>query len=134
MLLKFALIVSIAGLAGLAQEIKRVPAKATSKASGVEMYRAYCSPCHGLQGKGDGPAAPALKKQPLDLSQLSRNNGGKFPAGRIQSALNEVGTAAHGSREMPIWGDVFRAMEHDSAGVAMRTMNLAKYIESLQQK
>ncbi len=75
-----------------------------------------------------------MKKQPLDLTELSKNNAGKFPAGRIATVLEEFGTPAHGSREMPVWGDVFRAMERDTAGVRMRIMNLTKHIESLQQK
>jgi len=28
---------------------------------GVDLYRAYCASCHGKDGKGHGPVAPALK-------------------------------------------------------------------------
>jgi mono/diheme cytochrome c family protein len=134
MVFRIALIVLAYCWAAFPQQVKRVTASPTSKTSGPEMYKAYCSPCHGLQGKGDGPAAPALKKQPTDLSTLAKTNKGKFPAGRITSTLNAAGTPAHGSQEMPIWGDVFRAMEHDTASVNMRIMNVTRHIEALQQK
>jgi mono/diheme cytochrome c family protein len=68
-------------------EIKHVPAPATSAASGKEMFKAYCAPCHGENAKGEGPAAPALKVPPPDLTVLAKNNGGKFPADRVTSIL-----------------------------------------------
>lgn len=43
------------------KEIRHVPVKATSPASGPEMYTAYCAVCHGIDGTGKGPAAEALK-------------------------------------------------------------------------
>ena len=33
---------------------------------GGEIYKVNCVPCHGLTGKGDGPAAGALKPPPRD--------------------------------------------------------------------
>jgi mono/diheme cytochrome c family protein len=58
---------------------RRVPAPYTSPISGSEMYREYCAACHGVSGKGNGPAAPALKTTPTDLTQLAARNGGVFP-------------------------------------------------------
>jgi mono/diheme cytochrome c family protein len=62
-----------------AQEIKKVPIQPTPATSGKEMYNQYCAVCHGTGGKGDGPAADALKKKPADLTQLTRKNNGTFP-------------------------------------------------------
>ena len=69
------------------------------------MYVNYCAPCHGVDGKGNGPVAAALKTQPTNLAVLSKNHGGKFPSTHIASVL-QFGTAhpAHGSAEMPLWG------------------------------
>lgn len=50
------------------KEIRHVPVKAGSPASGPEMYTAYCAVCHGIDGKGKGPAAEALKVPPTDLT------------------------------------------------------------------
>jgi len=117
-------------------EVKRAPAALTSAGSGKEMFQAYCASCHGASGKGDGPAAGALKSQPTDLTALSRNNGGKFPADRVLSILRGQATiSAHGNREMPVWGQMFWHMsqEHESE-VQQRITNLSRYIESLQAK
>ena len=35
---------------------------------GEEAYRRHCTICHGQQGKGDGPAAPALDPSPPDFT------------------------------------------------------------------
>ena len=47
---------------------------------GGELYGELCAVCHGKSGKGDGPAAGALKKSTPDLTVLASNNGGIFPA------------------------------------------------------
>jgi len=86
-------------------QVKQAPAPVTSAQSGNQMFQAYCASCHGTTGKGDGPAAAALKSPPGDLSTLSKNNGGKFPADRVLSILRGQATVtAHGNREMPVWG------------------------------
>jgi mono/diheme cytochrome c family protein len=116
--------------------IKHVPIKATSPVSGTEMYTAYCAVCHGTDGKGGGPAASALKVPPSDLTLLSKNNGGKYPALKVTSAIHGEGSVpAHGSREMPVWGSLFWKMSsgHESE-VQQRVTNLTQYIETLQAK
>ena len=116
--------------------IQKTPVGRTSPASGKEMYQAYCAACHGADGKGDGPASAALKSRPLDLTGLAKGNAGKFPELRVFGAINgDLGVAAHGSKDMPAWGSVFRRMDSaDAAGVKLRIRNLTKYIESLQVK
>jgi len=114
-------------------KIKYVAPENVSAADGPQMFRAYCSPCHGMEGRGDGPAAPALKKQPADLTQLSRKNEGKFPRFRVANVIQGEGSGgAHGSREMPMWGSVFRSL--GSGTVKLRVDNLTNYIESLQRQ
>ena len=118
-----------------ATKIKKVPAKATSAASGKEMFVAYCASCHGLDGKGNGPAAPALKNQPGDLTLLAQKNGGNFPTMRVMSSIRDVTQNVHGSKDMPVWGPVFRALSKgDQAQVQLRITNLTHYVESMQVK
>jgi mono/diheme cytochrome c family protein len=116
--------------------IKHVPIQSTSPVSGKEMYTAYCAVCHGTDGKGGGPAASALKTPPADLTLLSKNNGGKYPAAKVTSAIHgEGGLAAHGSKEMPVWGALFSTISGGHQGeVQQRVANLTKYIESIQAK
>jgi mono/diheme cytochrome c family protein len=33
-------------------------------------FRQHCAQCHGMDGTGDGPVAPALKKKPANLTRL----------------------------------------------------------------
>jgi mono/diheme cytochrome c family protein len=116
--------------------IKHVPVTETSAASGKEMYTAYCATCHGTDGRGNGPAASALKVLPADLTTLSSGNGGRFPSLKVAAAIRGDSTVpAHGSKEMPVWGSLFSSMSHGhESEVQQRITNLTKYIESLQAK
>ena len=116
--------------------VKKVPAPQTSPASGKEMYVNYCASCHGVAGKGAGPAAVALKVAPPDLTTLSRRNQAKFPAAHVAQAIKgDAAMPAHGSKDMPVWGPVFSSMSKgDPALVQLRISNLTKYIESVQVK
>ena len=117
-------------------KIKHVPITSTSPVSGKDMFKAYCAVCHGEDAKGNGPAASALKTSPSDLTLLSKNNGGKFPALKVSSTIRgEGGFPAHGSKEMPVWGPLFWDLSggHESE-VQQRVANLTKYVESIQAK
>jgi mono/diheme cytochrome c family protein len=116
--------------------IKHVPIQSTSPASGKDMYTAYCAVCHGTDGKGGGPAASALKTPPSDLTLLSKNNGGKYPALKVTAAIHgDSALPAHGSKDMPVWGALFWNLSggHESE-VQQRVANLTHYVESLQVK
>jgi mono/diheme cytochrome c family protein len=116
-------------------KVQPVGATPTSPASGKEMFRAYCASCHGAAGKGNGPAAAALKEQPTDLTSLARKNGGKFPAMLVTSSIRDGAQAGHGSKDMPVWGPVLSSVSNDSQAVVdQRVGNLVGYIQSLQAK
>jgi mono/diheme cytochrome c family protein len=117
-------------------EIKHVPATYTSPSSGKEMYMAYCASCHGADGKGDGPAAPALKIPATNLTTLAPKNGGTFPAAHVAAEIQGGAmTPAHGSKDMPVWGPIFMTLgTHSAAQVQLRIRNLTNYLESIQVK
>ena len=77
---------------------------------GKAEYTEKCAVCHGPEGRGNGGVGELLKKAPTDLTLLARKNGGVFPALRIYQVIDgrEV-IQAHGEREMPIWGNDYRA-------------------------
>jgi mono/diheme cytochrome c family protein len=118
------------------KEVKHVPIQRTSAASAQEMFTTYCAVCHGKDAKGNGPAANALKVLPADLTMLAKKNGGKYPSERVASTIRgDVDVPAHGTREMPIWGNLFYHMSQGhQAEVQLRIANLNRYIESLQVK
>jgi mono/diheme cytochrome c family protein len=102
---------------------------------GPDLFRVHCAPCHGLDGKGDGPVASTLKAKPADLTVLAKNNGGKFPAERASQFISgDKAVAAHGTREMPVWGPIFHQVEADQDFGNVRLQNLVKYLETNQQK
>ena len=117
-------------------KVKKVPATYTSPASGQEMYVSYCASCHGKDGKGKGPAAPAMKAPPTDLTLLAKKNNGGFPTDRFASVLTgKQAISAHGSEDMPVWGPIFwKLSQSHPAEVQQRIYNLDKYVQSLQQR
>jgi len=118
--------------------VKKVPVQPTTVVQGDLLYKNHCATCHGAAGKGDGPAAAALKTPPPDLTVLAKNNNGKFPDLKIMSVLESgTGVTAHGSKDMPVWGPIFLSMGPAGAGGQigrLREANLTDYLKSIQQK
>lgn len=99
------------------------------------LYREYCAVCHDRAGKGDGPAADALKMPPADLTTLAASHGGKFPSPALGVTIQgEQTVAAHGTRDMPVWGPVFRQMSANERQGELRVANLVKFIETIQAR
>lgn len=119
-----------------AQEIRKAQASYSSPVSGKEMYMDYCASCHGADAKGNGPATPALKTAPTDLTRLTVRNGGEFPELHVYAVIKgDEMMPAHGSVDMPVWGSVFRELDqHDASDVHMRLTNLTHYLESVQER
>jgi mono/diheme cytochrome c family protein len=114
--------------------IKREPAHRLTSFEGKDVYREYCAVCHGTTGRGDGPAARALKTPPADLTTITKRHG-TFPRKTVEETIlaqNEP-LASHGSREMPIWGPIFRR-SGDRDVQTLITSNLISYLESIQAK
>jgi len=125
----------LSALALSAQDkIKVVSVKPTPMTSGQEMFMNYCATCHGPGGKGDGPAASALKKPPADLTQLARKHDGKFPDAYVAAKLVNVEQPVHGSKEMPVWGPVLSSVSRGTAETQLRVSNIVAYIGSIQAK
>jgi len=54
---------------------------ASSVTEGKTIYSNTCSPCHGVKGRGDGPASSALDPKPADHSSAntqSQSDGALF--------------------------------------------------------
>jgi len=111
--------------------IKHDTAKMTKSNDGAQMYTEYCAVCHGKDGKGNGPAATALKAKPADLTQLGKQHGGEISAKDFEDKVTgKMMTPAHGAQDMPIWGPVFSTLGNEQ----LRLYNVRKYVESLQSK
>ncbi len=106
-----------------------------SALDGRGMFQLYCTSCHGKEGKGDGPAAAALKNAPADLTRISVRNAGTFPADKVRRFIEgREAVAGHGTREMPVWGGLFAGIDRDSEMATIRVAILADYLKSIQQR
>jgi mono/diheme cytochrome c family protein len=117
-------------------KVNHVPITKTPSNSGQQMFASYCAVCHGKDGKGDGPAASAMKTPPTDLTLLAKKNGGKYPAAHVAAVIRgQAATPSHGSQDMPVWGPLFSSIDQGhEAQVQQRVANLVNYIEGLQAK
>ncbi|NNL67959.1 MAG: c-type cytochrome, partial [Myxococcales bacterium] len=109
-------IAMLAGMVALALPV-RADADVVATA-GQRSFERYCSACHGMDGRGDGPLREVLRTPPLDLTRIAARRGGVFPDAEIADVIDgrrEV--QAHGGREMPVWGKIFsrRIIEDSTA-------------------
>ncbi len=101
-------------------------------ADGATTYRNYCASCHGTTAAGRGPFTFALRTVPPALTTLARRNGGVFPLERVRGIIEGAGVRAHGEREMPVWGDLFRRARPTDPSAAARIDALVMFLESIQ--
>jgi len=116
-----------------------LPSSQTAMANnerGRKLYMQHCASCHGVDGKGQGPVAKNLREPLPDLTAIQRKEG-MFPGTKIKLLIaGEVGETemtAHGTREMPVWGKVFREARGQDRS-RLDVYSLMKYIESIQEK
>lgn len=120
---------------------------------GKAEFQSSCASCHGADAKGKGPVAAHLKVPPPDLTVLARTNNGVFPTNAVTEILyGSKPIGAHGTREMPVWGERFNPivnLPHDvdpyywkMAGpqqnpelvVRTRILAVIDYLNRIQQK
>ncbi len=105
-------------------------------------FRTHCAACHGPLGKGDGPVARYLKAPPASLAMLKKDNNGDFPFERVYDIIDgRTVVEAHGSGDMPVWGDRYRAeaeatvgSEHTEQFVRGRILEILFYLYTVQEK
>ncbi len=99
---------------------------------GRNLYLGYCASCHGAEGAGDGPVAPALAQELQDLRTLEAREG-EFPRERLIELIDgRTLRAAHGTPDMPVWGWQFRLVEESPQHADARIVALVDYLEDIQ--
>ena len=91
-----------------------IPRDQTSIERGKNLFKTYCSACHGLEGRGDGPAAAGLNPKPPNLVKMAGHHADGDIAWKI----------ANGRGPMPGWEKVIS--EED-------IWHLTNFIQSLRE-
>jgi mono/diheme cytochrome c family protein len=101
---------------------------------GAELYATHCAGCHGSDGEGGGPLAAATATTVPNLRTLKRRNNGVFPADAVTAYIDgRQLPAAHGARQMPVWGEVFEGVDREDEKLAAgRIAALVGFIAQLQ--
>ncbi len=107
-----------------------------SSDSGAALFRTYCASCHGTDARGAGPVSPQLRHLPPSLTSFALRNGGMFPSERVRRIIDGRDIPAHGSFEMPVWGDAFRRTREglSDQAVSARIDAIVKYLEAIQER
>jgi mono/diheme cytochrome c family protein len=102
----------------------------------ARLFRTYCASCHGTTGRGDGPVAEELRKTPPDLTRYAARNGGVFPSEHLRLVIDGREVAAHGTRDMPVWGDAFRQTAEGLSAdeVKARIDAIVRFLEGIQAR
>jgi mono/diheme cytochrome c family protein len=112
-----------------------VPAEELSSYTGAQLYARFCASCHGADGRGEGPVAPALKVIVPDLTRLVRREGDAFPAEQVRRIVDGRDIrAAHGARRMPVWGYEFASatVSEPDAGAREASALIDRIIDHLR--
>ncbi|MDT8283459.1 MAG: c-type cytochrome [Gammaproteobacteria bacterium] len=98
---------------------------------GRRLYVSYCLLCHGVDGKGDGPLAKAMKIHPADLTTTVRSRSDtiliKIITGEGRQTI--TGRDRHNllSDAMPEWRDVFSEQQVTSLIAYLRFLGRSKH-------
>ena|SRR5689334_1906054 len=131
-----ALVMSAAAFAAAGQTpVPREQPLVIKSTVGSELYKFYCSTCHGIDAKGQPAATPARPAAP-NLTILAQTNGGIFPRDRVLDVVRHGSEAlpGHGPTGMPVWGAIFRGLGSSDTLVDIRLENLVQYLESIQER
>lgn len=88
--------------------------RATQATAGKAHFMQYCASCHGEDGKG--LQIDSLERQPADLTAIMKGRtSSEFPILEVANMIDGRKMAkTHGSRDMPVWGEVFSKQEYMS--------------------
>jgi len=108
-------------------------------AGGELEYRNSCAVCHGADARGNGIMSKDLTVKPANLRRLTVASGGKFPFWEVYRKIDgQFEIRSHGTREMPIWGERFRAQaggdgKSAQTQAAGRILSLVFYLQHIQE-
>jgi mono/diheme cytochrome c family protein len=105
---------------------------------GQKYFMRYCASCHGMNAMGDGPVAKSLSKPPANLRMLSDKYGSPLPAAKLADIIDgRDAVRAHGTAEMPVWGERFYAVgqgDRGEMGISEIIGKIVAYLDTIQDR
>jgi len=128
------------GLGAAALLLSAACGEGPEEPSGRIAFERHCAACHGMDGKGGGPVAANLHTKPADLTRLAQSRGGEWDEAWVIASIDgRRSVAAHGPRDMPVWGTVFEdeleseEQPYPRYTTFLRVRSLADYLKRIQR-
>jgi cytochrome c oxidase cbb3-type subunit III len=64
---------------------------AASEQDTKQLYEQTCAPCHGIEGKGDGPTSQVLQPKPADLTTVLKGKDAAYLTKLLKGGGASVG-------------------------------------------
>ena len=101
-------------------------------AHGRRLYTFYCTPCHGMEGKGDGQLAKLLDPKPRNHTDGKGTRPGDGMNDRTDEqlfkAITKGGQGISKSVNMPAWGDIISENSRWDVIAYMRSIANPPYV------
>ena len=109
-----------------------------AQSSAGKDYLQYCAECHGADGRGEAKRT-VRGYVSVDLTQISKRNGGEFPRQKVYDAIDgRKRIAAHFQGDMPRWGARYHLDANDKSQAEQRVRDrisaMVDFVESMQEK
>jgi mono/diheme cytochrome c family protein len=109
----------------------------TGSEAGEMIFRSICVSCHGKDARGEGPVAASLKTKPANLRLIAQRRNGSFPYDEIAQYIDgRQAPPAHGTREMPVWGDALATAAPEPEREQRRKLRIEEvvaYLKTIQE-
>lgn len=97
------------------------PSSAADADAGAGKFKQLCSTCHGPAGRGDGPAAAALKPKPRDMSDAKWQES--VDDDRLRKVITDGGSAVGLSPTMMPFRHALKGDDLEDVVAYIRTLD-----------
>lgn len=109
----------------------------TGSEAGRMVFKMICVSCHGKDARGGGPVAASLKTPPSNLRLIAQRRNGSFSHDEIGEYIDgRKAPVAHGTREMPVWGDTLATAAPEAEREQRRKVRIEEvvaYLKTIQE-